>query len=81
MSVLDERRLNLTMRRMREIKSENPDGKDHLRIARRALDQILKTKEYEFGIVLFDHIAKNFTEVRDDLKSMQDMIVERRDMA
>lgn len=76
-SVVDKTRIEHTIKRMREVRYENDGGKKHLGVARRALDEILYSKEYEFGEVLFHELARNFTEIRDEMDQMRLLVVEK----
>lgn len=78
---LDGRKINLVIDMMREARREaqraEPSSKAHLSFARNALDEVLRKKEYEFGIVLFKELEKHFTEVRDDLANMRGVLEDK----
>lgn len=76
---LDARRIKLVVDLMRDARREaqRREDKSHLGIARNALDEILCTKEYEFGKTLFRELERHFTEVRDDLANMRGLIEDR----
>ena len=46
-------------------------------MARLALDEIMETKEYVFGVTLFSRLMEHFTDVKDDLEEMREMIEEK----
>lgn len=76
---LDARRIELVVDLMRDARREaqRREDKSHLSLARNALDEILRTKEYEFGRVLFLELERHFTEVRDDLENMRGLIEDK----
>lgn len=78
---LDGRKINLVIDLMREARREaqraEPRSKAHLSLARNALDEVLRKKEYEFGITLFKELEKHFTEVRDDLANMRGVLEDK----
>ena len=73
-SLTNNRRIEMTIERMRHVRHENQGGKHHLNVARHALDEIMATKEYEFGKILFEKLAESFTDVKPELNEMLDMI-------
>lgn len=78
---LDARRIEFVVEAMRDARREaqraGPDSKAHLDIARNALDEILRTKEYKFGVMLFKELERHFTEVREDLANMRMLIEDK----
>lgn len=75
--VVDKIRIEHTIRRMRDVRSENDGGKKHLDVARRALDEILYTKEYKFGVALFYELERNFTEIKPELEQMRLVVADK----
>ena len=78
---LDGRRINLLIDLMydarREAQRTELGTKAHLSLARNALDEILRTKEYKFGITLFKELEMRFTEVKDDLADMRGLLEDK----
>ena len=46
----------------------------HLRVARNALDRVVRTGDYAFGVRLFTNLEKEFSEIRDELEEMREMV-------
>lgn len=78
---LDGRKINLVIDLMldarREAQRTDPATKAHLSFARNALDEILRTKKYKFGIMLFKELEMRFTEVREDLANMRGLLEDK----
>ena len=78
---LDARKIEFVVDAMRDARRKDqragPGSKAHLAIARNALDEILRTKKYKFGVALFKELERHFTEVREDLASMRRLIEDR----
>ena len=77
MSLMDQVRIDAAIKQMRETRREAQGGKSHLHVARLALDEIMETKEYAFGVTLFSRLMDHFTDVKDDLEEMREMIKEK----
>ena len=77
MPLKDQVRIDAAIKQMREARREVQGGKNHLCVARLALDEIMRTKEYAFGMTLFSELMDHFTDVRDELGEMREMIGER----
>lgn len=72
---MDEYRISLVVKSMqRAVTGRRDYTKDHLIVAREAFDEVCRTKEYEFGIRLFEELERRFTDVRDDLSAMRGRI-------
>ena len=55
---------------MKKYREKSPHDKRAIKIARKAFDEINRTKEFEFGVTLFTTLMQDFTDLRDDLESM-----------
>ena len=70
----DEYRIKLVTDAMKKIRKTSLNNDEHMKIARRAFDEIQRTGEYEFAQKLFEKLKKDFTELGDELDPMLNII-------
>ena len=72
---MEEYKISLVVEGMDRIAANRTSyTKEHLAPARAALDEICRTADYDFGIVLFKQLEKRFTDLQDDLGYMRQRI-------
>ena len=72
---MEEYKISLVVEGMDRIAANRTTyTKEHLAPARAALDEICRTADYDFGIVLFKELEKRFTDLKDDLGYMRQRI-------